>query len=278
VLTNYVGELLQHDTSYHLFAPFAGIKWYLITTIDDYSRKILYADLWEKESSWAHIFAMQYVVTQYGCPLKYYVDNHSIFRFVERRDSMHKSTGKTEENATVQWKEVLKDLGIEVDYAQSAPAKGKIERPFQWLQDHTVRTCYHEKIIKIEDAREILFEDIHSYNYKHIHSTTREIPAVRYENALNENKSLFRKFSIRFPYEKLEDIFCYRIKRIVNRYRKISLNKLEFSISGVPILREIEIRISFDLKSPVATLRFWYQGKCVGQQQIKIEDLKGLQF
>lgn len=164
MLTNYIGELLQHDTSYHLFAPFAEKKWYLITTIDDHSRKILYANLCEKESSWAHIVAMQYVATQYGCPLKYYVDNHAIFRFIERRDTIHKTATTTEENAVVQWKEVLKDLGIQVEYAQSAPAKGKIERPFQWLQDHLVRTCYHEKVTKIEEAREILYEDVHRYN------------------------------------------------------------------------------------------------------------------
>ena len=40
VLTNYVGELLQHDTSYHLWSPLVQTKWYLITTIDDHSRRI----------------------------------------------------------------------------------------------------------------------------------------------------------------------------------------------------------------------------------------------
>ena len=34
VLTNYPGELLQHDSSHHKFSPYAENKWYLITTID----------------------------------------------------------------------------------------------------------------------------------------------------------------------------------------------------------------------------------------------------
>ena len=38
VLTNYAGELIQHDSSYHLWAPNAQEKWYLITSLDDYSR------------------------------------------------------------------------------------------------------------------------------------------------------------------------------------------------------------------------------------------------
>jgi hypothetical protein len=31
VITNYPGELIQHDCSHHLFAPYAAGKWYLIT-------------------------------------------------------------------------------------------------------------------------------------------------------------------------------------------------------------------------------------------------------
>ena len=49
VLTNYVGELIQHDSSHHLFSPPAGEKWYLITTLDDFSRFLLYATLVKKE-------------------------------------------------------------------------------------------------------------------------------------------------------------------------------------------------------------------------------------
>ena len=61
VITNYPGELIQHDCSHHLFAPYAGSKWYLITSIDDYSRLILYGVLVERETTWEHILALEYV-------------------------------------------------------------------------------------------------------------------------------------------------------------------------------------------------------------------------
>jgi len=35
VITNYPGELIQHDSSHHQFAPYAGRKWYLITSLDE---------------------------------------------------------------------------------------------------------------------------------------------------------------------------------------------------------------------------------------------------
>lgn len=44
-------------SSYHLWAPAAQEKWYLITYLDDYNRLILYAALLKKETTWAHILA-----------------------------------------------------------------------------------------------------------------------------------------------------------------------------------------------------------------------------
>ncbi|MGB5925187.1 MAG: hypothetical protein WBH01_03740 [Dehalococcoidia bacterium] len=37
------------------------------------------------------------------------------------------------------------------------------------------------------------------------------------------------------PYESTKDIFCLRMERTVNAYRKLSINKLELPVSGVPI-------------------------------------------
>jgi len=37
ILTNYPGELIQHDSSFHRFSPYAEQKWYLVTSLDDYS-------------------------------------------------------------------------------------------------------------------------------------------------------------------------------------------------------------------------------------------------
>jgi len=50
VLTNYPGELIQHDSSHHQFAPYAKRKWYLITSLDDFSLLILYAVLVTRET------------------------------------------------------------------------------------------------------------------------------------------------------------------------------------------------------------------------------------
>ena len=99
VITNCPGELIQHDSSHHQFAPYAARKWYLITSIDDYSRLILYAVLVERETTWEHILALEAVLLKYGFPLAYYVDSHSIFRFVQGRDSFWRNHYKLTDEA-----------------------------------------------------------------------------------------------------------------------------------------------------------------------------------
>jgi hypothetical protein len=88
VLTASPGALVQHDSSLHLWSPFAADKWTLITSIDDFSRKLLFADFFLKETTWAHIQATQAVMQAYGIPLRYYVDSLRVFRFVQGRDSV----------------------------------------------------------------------------------------------------------------------------------------------------------------------------------------------
>ncbi len=51
VLTASIGALIQHDASTHRWSPFAKEKWTLITSIDDYSHMILYADFASAETT-----------------------------------------------------------------------------------------------------------------------------------------------------------------------------------------------------------------------------------
>ena len=123
VITNYVGELVQHDSSYHRWSPCASKKWYLITSIDDYSRFMLYARLAKVETSWVHIQALEAVSLRYGLAYSYYVDCHSTFRFVQGRDSLWRRHYVITDGIDPQWKQVAEELGIEVTYALSPQAK-----------------------------------------------------------------------------------------------------------------------------------------------------------
>ena len=51
VVTASIGAMVQHDASTHLWSPYASEKWTLITSIDDYSRLLRYADFVRQETS-----------------------------------------------------------------------------------------------------------------------------------------------------------------------------------------------------------------------------------
>ena len=90
VVTTAIGALIQHDASHHRWSPYAEERWVLITSLDDFSRKILYAGLFEQESTWAHIKAAEALMYTYGIPMRYYVDSLRVFRFVQGRGSFRR--------------------------------------------------------------------------------------------------------------------------------------------------------------------------------------------
>jgi hypothetical protein len=277
VLTHYVGELIQHDSSYHLWAPAAQEKWYLITSLDDFSRFILYATLVKKETSWTHILALQTVILRHGLPYSYYVDSHSIFRFVQGRDSLWRNHHLLTDEATPQWKQVLEDCNVKGIYALSPQARGKIERPYGWLQDRLIRTCVREEVTNIQQAQRILNQEMRRYNHQQLHSTTQEIPYLKFQRALKENQSLFREFGIKPPFQSVKDIFCLRIDRIVNPYRKISLHNLQLKVNGATPRKTVNLRI-YPLNNQISEIRFWCEGVLIDVQRIKNTDLQGVQF
>lgn len=280
VMTHYTGELVQHDSSHHNFAPLLGTKLYLITSLDDYSRALLYADFWERETTWHHIQAAQQLVLEYGLPLRWYADQHAIFRYVKSRDkqSPWREFTKFTDDVDPQYKQVLTEAGTELIYALSPQAKGKIERPYGWLQDRVVRTCMRERVTTPAAARQVLKDEVYQYNWKRVHSTTGEIPMDRYQDAVREKQSLWRPFEVKLPYTDAHDIFCLRTKRIVDPYRKVSINKLKLSVSGVPPRQQVELRLIPNVEKQIVDVRFWFKGHCVGRQTVKLQELPIVQF
>jgi len=277
VITRYAGELIQHDASYHLWAPLAREKWYLITSLDDYSRFMLYAILLKEQTTWTHITALETVFLRWGLPYTYYVDSHSIFRFVQGRDSLWRKHELLTDETDPQWKQVLKDCNVKVIYALSPQAKGKIERPYGWLQDRLIRTCVRENVTDIDVAQKILKKELYRYNYRQVHSTTGEIPYTRFRRALREKRSLFREFAIKWPYESVKDIFCIRIERTVDAYRKIALHTLQLRVKNARPRQKVIVRM-YPQEDGLTELRMWSEHTLLDVQRVKTEDLKAVHF
>jgi hypothetical protein len=259
VLTTAIGALIQHDASHHLWSPYAQEKWVLISSLDDYSRKLLYADFFKAETTWAHIRAMEALICRFGLPLRYYVDSLRVFRFVQYRDSFWKKLNLRTDETDPQWKQLLQSLGVEITYALSPQAKGKIERSYRWLQDRIVRTAAVEKLSSIEDLRQVLQEEIHRYNHLQVHSTTGEIPDYRFAKARKTGRTLFRPFLLPKPYRSSKDVFCLKETRVVNPYRRLTFHQEEIPLRHVPPGEEVEIHLIPNIDREIVELRVWWK-------------------
>jgi len=271
VLTASIGALVQHDASLHMWSPMSKKKWTLITSIDDYSRKILFADFFPAETTWTHIQAAQALIMTYGLPLRYYVDSLRVFRFVQGRDSFWRRHVLETDDVDTQWGKMMRLMNVDVSYALSPQAKGKVERPYRWLQDRMVRTCIYEEISEFEDCRGVLRDEIDRYNNHQVHSTTREIPSIRFERALKSGNSLFRKFSLPKPYTSPLDVFCLRTQRMINGYRKISLFKHIIEVPNVPLREYVDVHLAPDEAKQLMEIRIWWKNKMVHSVSLPLQ-------
>ena len=164
---------------------------------------------------------------------------------------------KGTDDVETEWKRVVRAAGMDVWYASSPQAKGKIERPYRWLQERMVLRCAKEEVTTITGAQTILDRLVHTYNEQWVHSTTGEIPRLRYEQALRDGASVLQPFVIAEPYTSTKDIFCLRDARIVDGYHTVSWRKYSFSVPGdIPVGDSVELHIIPDAEHP--EIRVWH--------------------
>jgi len=172
----------------------------------------------------------------------------------------------------------MRVLGVDVAYALSPQAKGKVERPYRWLQDRIVRTCALEKITAIDDVRAVLKEELNRYNNHQVHSTTGEIPSIRFDKARKEGNSLFRPFALPKPYTSTKDVFCLRETRMVNGYRKISLSNHDIVVPNVPLREQVKVHLVPDMERGALEMRIWWDNRMVQSVTYPLEEFPRVQF
>lgn len=207
-----IGALFQHDTSRHVWLPLSGQYHDLILTKDDHSRKVMGFSLKDAESAWEHIRLEHQIAEEYGLPLAYYVDKHSIFKFNLSDECIHYTRRISEEEGKVQFKRVMNSLDVTVLYAQDAKSKGKIEKQFDYFQRRLPVECERFKVKTVKEATKILTDLVYFYNEKRVHLETNEIPTERWKRAIQEGRSKLK----RLPRDAdLDTIFSLHFQRTV---------------------------------------------------------------
>lgn len=126
-----LGELVQIDGSPHAWFEERGPACTLLVLIDDASGKLLGLLFVEAESFHNYARLVRTYLEDYGKPVAFYSDKHSIFRV--------NGASREDGAAETQFGRAMHELDVQLLCANSPQAKGRIERVNQTLQDRLVK-------------------------------------------------------------------------------------------------------------------------------------------
>jgi transposase len=197
------GLLVQMDSSQHHWLPQIHEKWWLIAMIDDATNEVPWALFAPADTSYDNMAVIRKFIEKKGLFEALYVDKASQF-LTTRKDGLHQNINPDQENTNIQ--KALADLGINIIFANSPQAKGRIERLFRFLQDRLINEMKLRKIKNYKEANEFLQEIfLPWYNKRYTH------PAESAYRALPKDVDL-------------DSIFTIRFTRKVNKDNTISFN------------------------------------------------------
>jgi len=153
-----LGELVQIDGSPHAWFENRGDECCLLVFIDDATSTIMQLHFLPTETTLGYFEATRQYIKQHGRPCAFYCDKHGIFR-VNHKEA-ESGTGET------QFGRAMRELGINLIYANSPQAKGRVERANSTLQDRLVKELRLENISDIENANAYAPRFLEQFNKK----------------------------------------------------------------------------------------------------------------
>jgi len=177
--TQKVGQLWQYDTSPHRWLP--GQDWQppLLHILDDHSRLILGARLYQRETLLAHLDFLSQVFQHSGLPLCLYVDYHSFF-------FTHTPEAHTQLAAALHF------YGVSLRFAPTPQAKGKIERGHSFWQKRLPPLFAAEQIADLSQANPLLDQLRKHHNQMEKHREIGSTPQAAWDQAKKENRWALR--------------------------------------------------------------------------------------
>lgn len=173
------GALWQYDATPHAWLPNVSDKQVLLDILDDATRLNTGARLYPAETLLAHLDFLSRVFQAHGLPLALYVDYHSFFY-----------THNPE--AFTQLGQALHFYGVQLRYAPTPQAKGKIERRHDYWQKRLVPLFAAEDIRELTAANHLLDSLLTHANQHEIHRQLTITPHASHQQALEQKRSVIR--------------------------------------------------------------------------------------
>jgi len=153
------GEMLQMDGSHHDWFEGRSPECVLMGYIDDATGRP-FARFYPYEGTLPAMDSFKRYIEKFGMPTSIYLDKHPTYK------STKKQTIEDELNNTEplsQFSRAVKELGVNVIYADSPQAKGRIERLFNTFQNRLIKEMRLKGIRSTEEANRFLKHYLPTY-------------------------------------------------------------------------------------------------------------------
>ena len=200
-----IGELVQFDGSPHDWFEGRDPECCLLQAIDDASSRI-FLRFAPSENAFDVMITLRNYVERYGIPRSIYIDHGSVF-YAEKKLT---EVGRA-----------MKQLGVEMIFANSPQAKGRVERGNRTQQDRLIKEMRRQGIDTINDANRFLGEYYTDDHNNHFATTSGLADVHRSAEGYD-----------------LKNIFCFQTLRQVHNDYTITLEgtyvQLERSDAPLP--------------------------------------------
>jgi len=214
------GELVQFDGSYHdWFEGRNGImESCLLAAIDDATGDLLWAQFAEHEGTLPVMGFFTEYARKHGLPASVYLDRFSTYK-------MTQDVAVQNPDLKTQLQRAMQTLGVELIFALSPQAKGRVERLFKTLQDRLVKELRIRNISSVQEANRFLEQT-------YIASYTRKY-GVPPKDARDAHRPLSKR-----ERDALPETFCRMATRVLQNDFTVSFESQWFQVmktSGLAI-------------------------------------------
>ena len=186
------GMLIQIDGSYHRWLGEDGPQFTLLLAVDDATGCVVNALFCEYENTRSYFLLMRGLIQSYGIPIALYADRHAVFKHTPPSEIAA---------APTQFSRAMDELSVQLIFARSPQAKGRVERAAGTLQDRLVTELRLAGAASIDDANRVLDDFLPRFNERF------RVPAQRSETA----------YRVLDPGTCLDTILCLKYRRRVAR-------------------------------------------------------------
>ena len=233
------GELIQIDGSEHRWFEGRAPMCVLLVFVDDATGQLVAMRFCESESTFEYMELTKRYLLEYGKPVAFYSDKHAVFRV--------NKVGATHGEGMTQYGRALHDLNIESICANTAPAKGRVERANSTLQDRLVKELRLARVSSIEAGNTFLEPFRRDYNERF-----GKMPASDH----NAHRKLLKAERVR-----LDDVFCWQESRAVSRSLTLQYDKVLYLITPGPDTRMVAGKHVTVCDYPDGSLKIRFEGR-----------------